>query len=67
MSSGRNWTGSIFELLPPDINRSEVTFAVEPDPKTSKPAIRYALAAVKGVGGQAMSELVGERESPRPL
>src|SRR5712671_404476 len=60
-------------LLPPDINRSEVTFAVEPDAPTrpspangggqggGKPAIRYALAAVKGVGGQAMSELVAER------
>ena len=48
-------------LLPPDINRSEVTFAVEPDPKTGKPAIRYALAAVKGVGAQAMAELVAER------
>ena len=48
-------------VLPPDVNRSEVTFAVEPDPKTGKPAIRYALAAVKGVGGQAMSELVAER------
>src|SRR4029077_11770589 len=50
-------------LLPPDINRSEVTFAVEPDPTTGKPAIRYALAAVKGVGGQAMSELVAERDT----
>jgi DNA polymerase-3 subunit alpha len=60
-------------LLPPDINRSEVTFAVEPVPPTAtspangggqaggKPAIRYALAAVKGVGGQAMNELVTER------
>ena len=48
-------------LLPPDINRSEVAFAVEPDQKTGKPAIRYALAAVKGVGGQAMSDLVAER------
>jgi DNA polymerase III subunit alpha len=48
-------------LLPPDINRSEVTFAVEADAKTGKPAIRYALAAVKGVGGQAMAELVAER------
>jgi DNA polymerase-3 subunit alpha len=48
-------------LLPPDINRSEVAFAVESDPKTGKPAIRYALAAVKGVGGQAMGELVAER------
>jgi DNA polymerase-3 subunit alpha len=45
-------------LLPPDINRSEVNFAVEPG---NKPAIRYALAAVKGVGAQAMAELVAER------
>src|SRR5438477_255909 len=48
-------------LLPPDINRSEVTFSVEPDPKTGNPAIRYALAAVKGVGAQAMQDLVAER------
>src|SRR4051794_40226579 len=48
-------------LLPPDINRSEVAFSVETDPKTGKPAIRYALAAVKGVGEQAMRELVAER------
>ena len=45
-------------LLPPDINRSEVSFSVEPG---DKPAIRYALAAIKGVGGQAMAELVAER------
>jgi DNA polymerase-3 subunit alpha len=50
-------------LLPPDINRSEVSFAVEADPKTGKPAIRYALAAVKGVGAQAMQELVIERSA----
>jgi DNA polymerase III subunit alpha len=66
-------------LLPPDINCSEVTFAVEPEPPAlsvpaipgsspgkggqggGKPAIRYALAAVKGVGQQAMADLVGER------
>src|ERR1700720_465139 len=50
-------------LLPPDINRSQVTFAVEPDPKVGKPAIRYALAAVKGVGAQATAELVAERSA----
>ncbi|MGE0257808.1 MAG: DNA polymerase III subunit alpha [Alphaproteobacteria bacterium] len=50
------------KLLPPDINRSEVTFAVEMDPKTGAPAIRYALAAVKGVGAQAMADIVAERE-----
>jgi DNA polymerase III subunit alpha len=48
-------------LLPPDINRSEVTFAVEPDPKSGRAAVRYALAAVKGVGAQAMAEIVAER------
>src|SRR3984893_17120344 len=60
-------------LLPPDIHRSEVPLAVDPDPPPppspvngggqggGKPAIRYALAAVKGVGGQAMGELVAAR------
>src|SRR6202045_436188 len=50
-------------LLPPDINRSAVTFSVEQDPKAGKPAIRYALAAVKGVGAQAMAEFVAERSA----
>jgi DNA polymerase-3 subunit alpha len=61
-------------LLPPDINQSDVAFSVETDPPSQpspasgggqgggKPAIRYALAAVKGVGEQAMRELLGERE-----
>src|SRR5205823_5232035 len=49
-------------LLPPDINRSDVTVAVETDRKTGKSAIRYALAAVKGVGEQAMRELIAERQ-----
>src|SRR5438067_3752757 len=53
-------------LLPPDINRSDVAFAVEQDPKTGKPAIRYALAAVKGVGEQAMRDLVAERAKGGP-
>ena len=59
--SARSWTGSASRLLPPDINRSEVTFAVEPDPKTGKPAIRYALAAVKGSARRRWRELVAER------
>ena len=50
-------------LLPPDINRSDVEFAVEADPKTGDPAIRYALAAVKGVGAQAMHDLIAERRA----
>jgi len=50
-------------ILPPDVNRSDAAFAVEADPKTGAPAIRYALAAVKGVGAQAMKELVAERRA----
>jgi DNA polymerase-3 subunit alpha len=49
------------KLLPPDINRSSVTFTVETTPKGA--AIRYALAAVKGVGAQAMSQVVEERKA----
>ena len=54
-------------LLPPDINRSAVEFTVEPDPKTGDPAIRYALAGVKGVGAQAMRDLIVERDANGPF
>ncbi len=48
-------------LLPPDINRSSADFGVETlDDGTQ--AIRYALAAVKNVGGAAMKTLVAERD-----
>ena len=46
-------------LLPPHINASDVTFAVEHTEKGS--AIRYALAAVRNVGTGAMEALVKER------
>lgn len=42
-------------LLPPDINKSGVMFVVE------NAAIRYALAALKGVGHGAMEKVVQER------
>ncbi|HJU18411.1 MAG TPA: DNA polymerase III subunit alpha [Stellaceae bacterium] len=54
-------------LLPPDVNRSQPEFSVEPDPATGNPAIRYALAAIKGVGAQAMEDLVAEREGRGPF
>ncbi|MBI1327146.1 MAG: DNA polymerase III subunit alpha [Alphaproteobacteria bacterium] len=44
-------------LLPPDINKSIVTFAVEDG------AIRYALGAIKGVGADAMQMLINERSA----
>ena len=53
------------KLLPPDINRSGVEFTVETSP--DGPAIRYALAAVKGVGAQAMRAVVAERDVHGPF
>jgi DNA polymerase-3 subunit alpha len=47
-------------LLLPDINHSEVEFAVEGN------AVRYALAALKGIGAQAMDSLVAERRANGP-
>jgi len=48
-------------LLPPDINISLPRFSVEKMSDGSK-AIRYALAALKGVGETAMRGLVAERD-----
>jgi DNA polymerase-3 subunit alpha len=47
-------------VLPPDINRSDADFKPDLDPD-GKPAIRYALAAVKKVGMAAMRSLVAAR------
>ena len=49
-------------LLPPDINRSEPDFAVELQ-EDGTPAIRYALAALKNVGANAMAAMVAERQA----
>jgi len=53
------------KILAPDINRSRDVFSVEETP--SGPAIRYALAAVKGVGAQAMVAAVAERDVRGPF
>ncbi len=47
-------------LLPPDINRSGAHFDVEEN------HIRYALAAVRNVGEQAMEQVVSERRKHGP-
>jgi len=52
-------------ILPPDINRSADTFSVEAT--AQGPAIRYALAAGKGVGAAAMRQLVEERDARGPF
>jgi DNA polymerase-3 subunit alpha len=54
-----------FKILPPDINKSGWDFRVEPGPD-GRLAVRYALAALKGVGAAAMRELVAERDVNGP-
>jgi len=44
------------DVLPPDVNASEVLFSVEDN------AVRYALAAIRNVGAAAMEGVVFERE-----
>ncbi|MGN6515658.1 MAG: DNA polymerase III subunit alpha, partial [Rhizomicrobium sp.] len=50
-------------VLPPDINRSQSYFACD----ASQSVIFYALAAVKGVGKQAMEHVVTIREADGPF
>ncbi len=56
-------------LLPPDINASEASFAVEnvSTPEGDKDGVRYALAAVKNVGAAAMEALVRDRSENGPF
>ena len=46
-------------MLPPDINRGEAGFSVTEE--NGKPAIRYALNAVKGVGTGVINAIVDDR------
>jgi len=59
------------KLLPPDINKSDPVFSVEfldgDSQAGGSQAIRYALAAVRNVGEQAMAALVAEREANGPF
>ncbi|MBX9943152.1 MAG: DNA polymerase III subunit alpha [Reyranella sp.] len=54
------------ELLPPDVTRSSTEFTVEMT-AAGKKAIRYALAAIKGVGREAMNRLTEERQANGPF
>jgi DNA polymerase-3 subunit alpha len=54
------------ELLPPDVNASGVEFTVERLENGTK-AVRYALAAIKNVGAQAMVDVVAERQANGPF
>ena len=62
--------GQGIALLPPDVNASMPIFSVEDRPANGSPAasgVRFALAAIKGVGRAAMEALVAEREARGPF
>ncbi|MBA7621919.1 DNA polymerase III subunit alpha [subsurface metagenome] len=46
-------------VLPPDINRSQVTFSIEKD--GDAPTIRFSLTAIKNVGPGAVEPIIAER------
>ncbi len=52
-------------ILPPDINRSALTFLPEELPGGR--AIRFGLAAIKNVGEAAMAAAIAEREADGPF
>ncbi|PJK29578.1 DNA polymerase III subunit alpha [Minwuia thermotolerans] len=54
-------------LLPPAANHSEVAFAVERNRDLTVAGIRYALAAIKNVGRDAMGAIVAARRKDGPF
>jgi DNA polymerase-3 subunit alpha len=48
------------EILPPDINQSDADFTVVYD-EAGIPAIRFGLAAIKGVGEKAVASIMAQR------
>ena len=49
------------EVLPPDINRSQANFSIEPDSEGAA-AVRFGLTAVKNVGRGAIEPIIAERD-----
>jgi DNA polymerase III subunit alpha len=65
-------------VLPPDINRSQLQFSVEPLPAAGSPlkptngskgqlAMRFGLIGVKGLGEGAIHSIIAEREKSGPF
>lgn len=54
-------------VLPPDINKSHVDFAIEDAPDGKGKAIRFGLVAIKGVGESILENLIKDREEKGPF
>lgn len=55
-------------VLPPDVNRSSLSFGIETKaPKGYQGAIRFGLAAIKGVGEKLVEGIIAAREAEGPF
>ncbi|MEK7777587.1 MAG: DNA polymerase III subunit alpha, partial [Chloroflexota bacterium] len=54
------------KVLPPDINRSDVSYTIDQDSE-GRPAIRFGLGAIKHVGAGGIEALVQSRKSSGPF
>ncbi|MDA7880970.1 DNA polymerase III subunit alpha [Akkermansiaceae bacterium] len=55
-----------FEILPPDLNKSQLRFSPE-EILGGRKGIRYGLAAIKNVGAGAMTLAIADREANGPF
>lgn len=53
------------DLLPPDINHSQVEFSIEKEPVKNRDAIRFGLSAIKNVGTAAIESILAARKGGR--
>jgi DNA polymerase III subunit alpha len=54
-------------VLPPDVNKSQVDFAIEKQDNFGKSPIRFGLCAVKNVGKGAVDPIIAERDKNGPF
>ncbi|MCL1965417.1 MAG: DNA polymerase III subunit alpha [Firmicutes bacterium] len=54
-------------VLPPSVNHSRRKFGMDREPGTGSLAIRFGLAAIKGVGHHAVDAIAAEREQGGPF
>ncbi|MDY6912187.1 MAG: DNA polymerase III subunit alpha, partial [Chloroflexota bacterium] len=54
------------QVLPPDVNRSKLSFTIEKT-EDGSPAIRFGLAAIKNVGEAAVEPIITSREQGEPF
>lgn len=54
-------------ILPPDVNYSDLNFAIQEDPKTGMRGIRFGLAAIKNASGSALTHVINAREKDGPF